>query len=338
MAAYVMKDGKFYNGDFVASGTIYVDKTENDVGNVWGGLFVNNTPHNTWFSKEKSLPFGMMFWKHMSKVQVRGYYADVNHTYDLFAPFNKNGDQFKIVACDGKIVIEVNGVYRILKDVENITDTYFGIIAENGEVTVNFDFETDYEKVKAVADQYMAERIDDVYFDKSQTIGGTGRTGIVSKDENLNRNFVLTGKLDITDCDLNQKLFPHIQIGFDVGQNRLLIWDNLGDGKFKIGLLYNVSDDDVFPFTAGQTTTIEFKVAVTDDDAYFWFDGEIRAVYTVVQGGALVIGSEYATCKFYDMQAITLRQDAEGYYEALEEFNDAILLYGDKTTSEKIRV
>jgi hypothetical protein len=83
-------------------------------------------PHNTWFGASRALPFGMMFWHNQSKVQVRGYYADINASYNQFASVSNNTAKFKVIACDGKIVFDVNGVCKILEDKENITDTYFG--------------------------------------------------------------------------------------------------------------------------------------------------------------------------------------------------------------------
>ena len=51
----------------------------------------------------------------------------------------------------------------------------------------------------------------------------------------------------------------------------------------------------------------------------------------------LKLGSEATDCRFYDMSAVTLKDDAEKYNAVIESISDIINTYGNKTSYEKIR-
>ena len=103
----------------------------------------------------------------------------------------------------------------------------------------------------------------------------------------------------------------------------------------------NVPAEDVFALQSGSPLTLSWKLVVTDDDVYFYINGELRLVYAAQKGLAshpLTLGSEGVVCKFYDMNAITQVSDPDAYAAALAEMADVIDAYGSKTAAEKIRV
>ena len=346
LAAYMMKDGKFYNGNFMVTGTISFDRTTHpdlegvQLNDGWAGLFVNDTPHNTWFGTAKAIPIGALLWGKQTAVEVRGYYADVNSAYTKFANYSNKTANFKVIAYDGTIVFDINGKSIYIEDKEAFTNTYFGIVAENADVTATFDFITDDEVIASEITSYDPSLIRDVAFDKTMTIGGAGRTGINYNGETLKRNFILTGKLTITDSDRTQSTTkPHIQLGHGVANDRFLIWDNGGNNQFKVGTPYTVTNSIIYKLETGKPIVIDWKVVVTADDVYYYLDGDLVAVYTnVASSDAFIIGSEWATCTFSDMQAISLVVDGDKYTEALAQYKSVTDVYGKETESKKIRV
>ncbi len=181
----------------------------------------------------------------------------------------------------------------------------------------------------------------DISFTTDQTISAsTGVVNIKHKGETLSRNYVISGSLDITAITTNS----HIQFGVvDSGFGRILLWDNESNGKFKLAIPYetnNIPAADIFTYTNGTTLTLQWKLVVTDDDAYFYVNNELKLVYTALGTGneALIIGSEGTACKFYNISVKTMNGDADEYAAELANMSSVISQYGSRTTSEKIRV
>ena len=176
--------------------------------------------------------------------------------------------------------------------------------------------------------------IKDIVTTSSQSIGSGNVTDIIYRGLSLRKEFVLTGKLDITVTAAN----PHMQFKF--GDNlRMLVWDGenwKGNGKIGLGWQdvggYNNDDDDLFPYTQGTKITIPFKLAITSKNVYFYFGKEehgaitytLNTVYKNVSAFTnLSYGTESMSAKAYDLVAKT-KADDETEYTALvtgEEFN-----------------
>lgn len=183
--------------------------------------------------------------------------------------------------------------------------------------------------------------IQDLSFNTSHSISaGSSLTNIIYKDEVLSSNYILEGKLDIIKRTNN----AHIQFGIlDNGNERILLWDNASSGDIKIVIPYdtnNVPAEDIYKHTNGSTLTLSWKIVVTDDDVYFYVNGDLKLVYAAQKGLSshpLTLGTEGVECKFYDMKAITKATDADAFKAALDDMADVIDTYGSKTASAKIR-
>ena len=184
--------------------------------------------------------------------------------------------------------------------------------------------------------------IEDISLNYSQSISnGSSLQTIVYKDELLSSNYILEGKLDIIKRTNN----AHIQFGIlDNGNERILLWDNASDGNVKLVIPYDtatVPAEDIYKHQNGTTLTLTWKIVVTDDDVYFYVNGELKLVYAAQKGLAshpLTLGSEGVECKFYDMKAITKTADPDEFSAALDGMSDVIEQYGSKTSAAKIRV
>jgi len=351
MAAFMRKDGEFYGGNFLASGEVEIIPSKKEhlkSANYWVGLFVNSEPQDNWYSENKALPLGVMTFKGLNYGQVRGYYANINNDYTPLGKIEGSKYEFTVLAYDGTVIIGVNGDYIVVTDKAAFTKTYFAISSENCLTRVDFDFVTDDGAVKTeceriIANQEVAAReISDISFAKSDTIGKNGKAFPEYMGATLKQNYIITGKLDITDSDKSKQngQKPHIHFGFATSTtNRLLLNDTGLNGVYKLGLPYDYSDDRPFTKQSGKPLTIEWKVVKTDNDAFVWLNGELRVVFTALPGSdALLLGSEWNECKFYDMKAITLLNDENEYNEAIKEYSSLITQYGSETAVKRIRI
>ena len=173
----------------------------------------------------------------------------------------------------------------------------------------------------------QSTEIKDIVTTSDQSIGSGNVTDIVYRGLSLQKEFVLTGKLDITVTAAN----PHMQFKF--GDNlRILVWDGenfRGNGSIGLGWQdvggYNNDDDDLFPYTQGMQITIPFKLAITSKNVYFYFGKEengaiaytLNTVYkNVSEFINMSYGTENMNANAYDLVAKT-KADDEAEYTAL---------------------
>lgn len=337
-ANYLVYNGDYYHGDFVISGTITASTA-----NGWIALFVNSSPEDNWFDANLELPAAAIVFP-AGNATIWGYKAGgANSSLGSISNIDFTNFNYSVVSYNDKVLWQIGNV---CKEITLSADSapYFGIVNETNSITatVKVDFEPAniadaYEKIKAneVVPDYSA-KIDDVTNTTANSIGmGDGVFNVYYKSGALNRNFILEGKLDVTATAGN----PHIQFGVDSWNNRVLLWDNETKGKFKLcmGLVNNnVPEEDVFTFKSGETLTIEWKIVMTDNDMYFFVNGELKVVMANQPDGLLVIGSESTACRFYEMSALTLTDDGDAYNTAIAEYEDIINTY--KNVTENTRV
>ena len=181
--------------------------------------------------------------------------------------------------------------------------------------------------------------IKDISYTTSQMIkDGTGNTLIRYKGATLTKNYIIEGKLDITKTTTNTHL--HFAV-FDGTNNRILLWDNQNDGNFKLAIPYdtvNVPKEDIYKFTSGNTLTLEWKLVVTDNDAYFFIGNELKLVYAgYSNSNELRLGSEGAESRFYDMTVITKAADSAEFDAELTAMSAIIEQYDKNVSQQKIR-
>lgn len=151
------------------------------------------------------------------------------------------------------------------------------------------------------------------------------------KGKILNRNYVISGKIDVTAVGNN----PHIHFKFDGDGNRILLWDNPGDGSLKLKCAVNsnydalgtVPDNAKYQIKSGEKLTLTWKLVVTDTDAYLYLNGELRMVWKNVPGNSVNLSSEAVACKFYDMTAKTLADDKAEYEKIISDMKSTIDAY-----------
>ena len=151
------------------------------------------------------------------------------------------------------------------------------------------------------------------------------------KGKILNRNYVISGKIDVTAVGNN----PHIHFKFDGDGNRILLWDNPGDGALKLKCAVNgnydalgtVPDNAKYQIKSGEKLTITWKLVATDNDAYLYINGELRMVWKNIPGNSVNLSSEAVACKFYDMTAKTLADDKAEYEKIISDMQSTIDAY-----------
>jgi hypothetical protein len=102
--------------------------------------------------------------------------------------------------------------------------------------------------------------------------------------------------------------------------------------------VYPTNGEDCFIKGQG-TLTIDWKIVKVNGNAFFYLDGELRAVYTgMSKTNGLLIGSEWNYSKFYNMSALSLEKDSTEYQAEIAKYESVIASYRDQTTNNKIRV
>ena len=155
------------------------------------------------------------------------------------------------------------------------------------------------------------------------------------KGKILNRNYVISGKIDVTAVGNN----PHIHFKFDGDGNRILLWDNPGDGSLKLKCAVNgnydalgtVPNNAKYQIKSGEKLTLTWKLVVTDNDAYLYINGELRMVWKNIPGNSVNLSSEAVACKFYDMTAKTLADDKAEYEKIISDMKSTIDAYKNNT-------
>ena len=174
--------------------------------------------------------------------------------------------------------------------------------------------------------------IEDIVRTKSQSVGDYPWTAEY-KGKTLNRHYVISGKIDITDTSGN----PHVGFDFDTYANRILLWDNQTNGQYKVGYAYNGDHKNDAPANAiytketGKTLTLEWKIVVTNSDAYFYVNGDLRLVWKNIPGNSLTLNTQAMDAKFYDMTAKTLADDKAEYEKIISDMQSTIDAYKNNT-------
>ncbi len=136
----------------------------------------------------------------------------------------------------------------------------------------------------------------------------------------IKNDYVLSGTLNITSANIGSN--PHAHFVFNTSANRLLIWDNNGNGKF--GAAWGLSDNytneagyENYTYSAG--CNIYFRLIVKGTTAYFYLGSEagqynLEAIWQNVPiVSSLKIGAEQMACSFKNMTVKTLADDATEY-------------------------
>ena len=156
-----------------------------------------------------------------------------------------------------------------------------------------------------------------------QSIGATSRL-FYSKGVQLSNNFVLSGKLSITDTGVN----AHIQFDLDssLGQDgdRFLLWDNNNDNVFGAGYACNngYTADVATPSRSlyskvNNQLNLDWKVIITQKNAYLYLNNVLELVMiNIPQNKYFQIGTENARVDFFDMSVVAKMHD-EAQFNAI---------------------
>ena len=325
--AVLTDGGVAYSGNFAISGTAKI--TEQNDGRHFFELLVSGTGNHDWYSNDSALPAANIVFSD-GRSEIWGYRSGGSR--DSLSKVDVKAFTFTVIAYNGSVLFKSGSAVKVYTDAD-IKDTYFSFGAENIQLEVNNLSVTisDDVAIRAKYDQLAptpSASIDDIERDKGQGVNDQP-VNINYKNHDLRKNYVLSGKVDVTDCANN----AHLVIGWDTFSDRLLLWDNQSDGNFKVGYAYNGDHKNDAPSNAiytketGKTLTLEWKIVVTNSDAYFYVNGDLRLIWKGIPAKALLITSEHATCKFYDMTAKTLADDKAEYEKIISDMKSTIDAY-----------
>lgn len=327
-ARYYLMDGNdYYSGNYVVSGVIKASANGN---NPWVELHVSESAADNWFNASNAMPLSNITFVGTGKSEIWGHFSGgkKENVTDV-----ENGQfEFTVIVYNGAVMFKINDVVKIYENAA-FTNAYFAFGAENASLQVSSlnIIINDNDAVRAKYDQLApvpSASIDDIVRDKSQKIY-EGEKNIVYKNETLTRNFILSGKIDITDKGNN----GHIHFKFSGDANRVLLWDNETKDTWKVGYACNGSYNSnapanaIYTREAGKTLTIEWKIVITDKDAYLYFNGELRLVWKNLPGSDMIISSENVSCKIYEMKALSLKNDKAEYEAEIAQMQETIDAY-----------
>ena len=331
--AYLMDGAASYDGNFVVSGTV---KSSANGNNPWTEFIVNKTPEDNWFGEANALPVSNITFAGNGSSEIWGYKA--NGKRDSVATVDVNSYTFTVIAYNGSVLFKVNNGVKAYTDAD-ILDTYFGFGAENATLEVSnlSVIISDDVAVRAKYDELAptpSASIDDITRTVDQSIGQQAWDAEY-KGKKLNCNYVISGKLDVTALGDN----PHVQFKFEGDGNRILLWDNPGDGSLKLkcavngnyDALGNVPDNAKYQKKSNETLTLTWKLVVTNSDAYLYINDELRLVWKNIPGNTLNLSSEHVACKFYDMSAKTLADDKAEYEQIISDMQTTIDAYASNS-------
>ena len=327
-----LKDGAIeYNGNFAISGTAKISGLGK---NPWVELLINKTPADDWFSANSALPASTIVFYNTQAAELWGYNSGGSKTG--ITSINDYEFTFTVVAFGDSVLFKVDEEVIVYTDAAFAGNKYFAFGAENASLSVSNlkIIVNDDTAVRGVYDENAPEPsavIDDIVRVQAQAIND-GASAVVYKGEQLNRNYVLQGKLDVTGSSEN----AHVHWKFDGDLGRILLWDNKTTKVFGLGWAcgtYVGGDlapaEDKFTLAEGQPISLDWKLVVTENDAYFYINGELRLVWKGVPGNTITLSSETTDCKFYDMSALTLTADKEAYEAEIAAMQEVIEQYAD---------
>lgn len=182
-------------------------------------LLVNKTPADDWFDPSSALPVSVITFLD-GRSEIWGNYNGGNK--GALTNVANNAFDFMVVVYNGSVLFKVNDAVRILQD-EAFRNAYFAFGTENAglnvtnlKITINDDA-----AVQSIFNQNSptpSSSINDIVRDKSQGVND-GSVDIIYQNTSLNRNYILQGKLEISDYGSNS----HIVIKFSGDENRILI-------------------------------------------------------------------------------------------------------------------
>ncbi len=221
-------------------------------------------------------------------------------------------------------------------DKTDIVTTYYG---DNSHLSVSGYQEVTKLLNAARETQPVAPTVSDFSIANSTTAIQDTAQYIKYMGNNLTTDYVLEGSLEITRSSSTTSP-QHVQFRFNNNSSgsydRFLIMDGSKDGVFAIG--YNngsVYKDEAAASTSGgvlvkqitpaaievgQKLTLRFTVAVTNDDAYLFIDGELVAKFTgLTRLEYFNIGAQYVGISVKNMTLTPKKYSASAYSQKLNE-------------------
>ncbi len=158
----------------------------------------------------------------------------------------------------------------------------------------------------------------------SVDITATGKTYTAAGGGALTGNYVIRGKLCITDMNYGN---AHLQFRFS--DYRFLLWDSNSDGKLGAGYMYK-KDGETFAlndtgtgvklYDATSDLTLEWAVVVNDGKAYWYINGELVGTFDAPTLNYFNIGALQMNAVIYDVELTEKAEDADAYSALLEEY------------------
>ncbi|MBE6635750.1 MAG: hypothetical protein E7617_06110 [Ruminococcaceae bacterium] len=233
--------------------------------------------------------------------------GELMHKFDapLLQYFNIGALQMNAVLYDIELIVKS-------EDSEGYTDAIAGYGFGEGGATTPDDGEEDNG-----TDTSTDIKIDDFELQYSSAAVLSNSKYIKYNGADITADYVISGKLDVTQLGNN----AHLQWRFNEAY-RFLLWDSNSDKTYGVGWEENnghknetQSGSLTFKFDASSTNTLEWTLAVTDNEAYFYINGTLVKKFTsfATTRQHLNIGASYFGAKFYDIRLTVKSADADAY-------------------------
>lgn len=167
--------------------------------------------------------------------------------------------------------------------------------------------------------------------------GGVDRYDVIYAGSNLTKEFVISGKLDITQSGSN----AHIEL-FSFNNGRLLLWDDDSNGSFGVGWLGGVLPSGgspaapFFTFTAGSTLTLSYVFVIDDKNAYLYINDNLELIVYNISANPLKFGAEATVVKNYDIVCKTKADDEAEYTALLAQYKPTTLASHSGVVVERV--
>ncbi|MBQ8290868.1 MAG: hypothetical protein IJY01_08380 [Clostridia bacterium] len=173
----------------------------------------------------------------------------------------------------------------------------------------------------------------EIYIEHQPQGGNIGVLGnVYYGGKELKGDYVLSGNIKLTAITRSN---PHLQLQFGSSNDRFLLWDKNSDGVLGVGYAeggdyFSETDTGNLDFTyasydsASSTwvtknlpITMSFTLAVTDNEAYLYIDGVLKATIRNMTPTHLSIGALCIAAQMYDLEVCTKAADQQGYASRL---------------------
>ncbi len=263
--------------------------------------------------------------------------GETSHSFDWKVLFTEKNAYFFI---NGKLeAIMFNPVVSTTQGFVITAQNVDGAVSNVHAYTKDFDHDVYmntyravevYEKANYTTSVAMRVRAHGTHADISTGVGQAMRETDVVINGALSKNYVIQGKLTISDMGDN----GHVEFATssqNPTNNRFLLIDGNNDGHLGVGYQkrgsghVNERGYEEYILTEGEPLVFDWMVYVSETNAYLYLNGELKAIYynaydSVNGGNSFEIGCEKVEAKFSDIVYYTAAEFVNGMAAEVAEY------------------